>query len=255
MIIKKKTLYLILTSLFLPLLVGIILKIIPDTPKFHQEIIGDDNIQNVGDNNIIGNNNIINVYQIGKYENFEIKPSNDSIKLDNNCISNVTPYYFLRRGQNIVGDLIDGCDKKIVNRGQEINSKEGTIIFWVMPLWNRNTTEIHYLLDIGETNKNRISLFVNDYYYLIFRIIDDKGNVYESPLSVNFWDNYEWGFVGITWSQEEINLYFGADDLNGLARSVLPVKNVKLNTTYFKDIFFGSDINGKNQADAVFSKI
>jgi len=254
---NKKKLKVIIIAFLLFLIFLLVLKIIPDRLPFKHKVI-------MWNNNTFMEENTMNtmIYKFFK-NNKPPRITENLISLSNRedktCISNITHYKIPGVKEDFIGDLIDGCDTKIIDLVLLENGNANGFYFWVMPLWNRTKNETHYLFDIfdhiGENKKrNRISVFVNESNYLVFRIIYKNGKSYESPLRVNFLDNYEWGFIAIIWNEKQLNLYFGTENSNILYDTKLPLKD-DLYYEIYPMMYLGSDNDGKNQADSLFSDI
>jgi len=160
--------------------------------------------------------------------------------------------------QNL-NNLFDKKDKTIDGNIKTVKipkekGDKGILYFWVMPLRNRTKDKTHYLLDIGNY-RSSISIFVNESNYLVFRITYINGKTYESLLNIDFWNNYEWGFIAVKWdwNEKEIRFYFGIKDKNNLWVTKFSTDN--LDFYIHPKISIGSDIDLENQADFLFSGV
>jgi len=247
---KKNMLKRIIIAFLLFLIIWLVLKRIPDRLPSQQKVI-------MWENNTLKNKNTIiyNIFENKKPPKITENLISLSNREDENCISNVTRYNISGVEEDFMGYLIDDCDTKIIEIPPELG-EQGLLFFWIMPLWNRTKNKTYYLLEIGESkDRNRISILVDESNYLIFRIIYDSGTSYKSALKVNFWDNYEWGFIVLSWNwdKHEINSYFGIEDFSNLFNTKFSLENI-----YFDEIpnvQIGSDIDGENQADSFFSSV
>lgn len=63
----------------------------------------------------------------------------------------------------------------------------------------------HYIFDIGEKNKNRLSLFKDTSGYLVFKAIDKNGAAYSVSANISNWQKDEQHFVSCSWILNSIN--------------------------------------------------
>lgn len=92
-----------------------------------------------------------------------------------------------------------------------LSTKEGTLEFWIVPMWNGSDGRVHYFFDISQEglNKNRISFYKGSDNNLHFVIFDKVGHKHEASCSVSTWEVNSRYFVTLTW-----RLGSGSDFMN-----------------------------------------
>lgn len=63
----------------------------------------------------------------------------------------------------------------------------------------------HYIFDIGEKSKNRLSLFKDTSGYLVFKALDNKGVPYSVSADISSWKKDEQHFISCSWVLNSIN--------------------------------------------------
>ena len=69
----------------------------------------------------------------------------------------------------------------------------------------------HYILDVGENNKNKISIYKDISGYLNFRVIDKNKNIYTVSAPVALWKSFEPHHIATSW---KLNTEFNRDEMH-----------------------------------------
>lgn len=139
---------------------------------------------------------------------------------------------------------------------QEENN--GFSIHLVLKLGQNSLLSDHYIIDMGDQNKNRISLYLNVNNKLVFRIIDNYSNKYEATISE---DNLK-----LSERYNYINFEFGLNNKYSFLKILINGKeliknkynymipfNVKLKENI--PIVIGADLNYRNHANFSIAEI
>lgn len=117
---------------------------------------------------------------------------------------------------------------------------DGTIIFWATLNKPNDVYQKGYIFDIGDSLiKNRMSLFVDENGFLVWKIYESNYNIHALKYDINKYLKGEKFFITLTWSEEgELIMYINA-------KSVSKIKLDKLNLNISsEDMYWGSDIEG-----------
>jgi hypothetical protein len=141
----------------------------------------------------------------------------------------------------VIGEKIGNSevplDRKILNISI---TPDGTIAYWITLSRPQDNYQRGYIFDIGDSLiKNRMSLFVDEYGFLNWRIIDDNFIEHTLKIDISEFLNGTRFFITLTWNKSgELILYVNA----------IPVSKVKLDSLNLdiksKEFYIGSDIHG-----------
>ena len=184
----------------------------------------------------------------GNLEDYNISLNNED------CISNVTTFIFEGEGFSYSAEIYDSCDVKRLPPKKGSLSKTALMTYLIYPLWNKSDNEIHYFFDLydNDPRRNRLSLFLDENKYIIGKFYDEKGTAYEVPINASDWDTKEWAMI--IFQSNEIDQQISVTFVN-IKKDKWEMNFVNV-TDYSLDfeelnMYVGSDIYGKHQADAV----
>ena len=153
--------------------------------------------------------------------------------------------------EDVDKDFIKDLDQLKINSLPYQEEDIGSSIHLVIKLHQNPYISDHYIIDMGELNKNRVSLFLNTKNFLVFRVIDKNSTQYEASIlgdSLKLSERYNY-----------VNIEFGLNSkysfLKILVNGKELVKNqydylIPFDTTAIKNMPFslGADLNNRNYA-------
>ena len=149
-------------------------------------------------------------------------------------------------GHNGQGALLDDGDRLSYAADQNIHREQGSIQFWLEPLWNGNDGGSYVFFEIGDAWFNRMRIMkdgANNFRFMVWSPDTEYGVAY----NVSAWNAGEWHHVRVTWNENEIALYIDGAAKDTETSMVLPAR---LNST----LHIGSTSGGHMQAQAVIDE-
>ncbi len=186
----------------------------------------------------------------------EILKEYDKLKLQNKtiCENNLTNYYYNKCGFGLSAYYFDQCD--IRNFTANVSSPvEYVRYLLVYPSWGKSENDYYffdeYLIDEEHA---RISVFVTQSKQLKARFVENDGTEYILTTDASDWDKEEWGLIVVGLVENDLTLLL--KNLHNESKNKLVTKYVEDFKLFGSNInqFWGSDINGENQANAVIAK-
>lgn len=148
-----------------------------------------------------------------------------------------------------LGIFLPPITKKIVNVSI---TPDGTIAFWInlsKPL--RQNYEKGYIFDIADSPiKNRMSLFIDEYGFLNWKIIDNTFSEYTLKADINEFLDGKRFFIALTWNKDgELTMY-----INAIIKNKINLENLDFNVKT-NEFYIGSDIHGDHRINIDVPKI
>lgn len=211
------------------------------------------NITNYSQTIKIKNSNIKTINQFivqGDFnlENLQKLEEESSKKPNENCFN---PYVDGLFGKAF---LFDECNSIIIFNFKGFDDpSNGTIHLWLSPKWKDKTKIKRYLFDEGKDfSHDRISIYIDEVNYLVFRIYDIDGSNYAVQTDVSYFEEGEWYNIIAIWSTEtgKIELY-----VNGNLADDTIVKDIKLGPITGRNVYLGQDMKQDSQAFSIMEVI
>jgi len=143
--------------------------------------------------------------------------------------------------------------------------KEGTLSFWIIPLWDSADTDAHYYVDIVGTDSthNHISMLRDTDKYLKFNVWDKDGVEHQCFVDASTWVRGQTYYVAFTWNLNNA-LYVTPSTLDSMSVYVFDATGIKNQDTISETISvdrisnwmnIGSDVNGNNKANSIMEEL
>lgn len=124
-----------------------------------------------------------------------------------------------------------------------INREQGSIEFWLKPLWDGNDGGSYVFFEIGDSWFNRFRIIkdgANNFRFMVWSADVE----YDAACSVDNWVADEWHHVRATWLTDSISLYLDGELCDTQTFVMLP-------DSLSPHLFIGSSAQGDTQAQAV----
>jgi len=159
---------------------------------------------------------------------------------------------------DISKDFINDLNTFNLNSLPYQEENEGCSIHLVLKLGQNSLLSNHYIIDMGNQNKNRISLYLNVNNKLVFRIIDNYSNKYEATILE---DNLK-----LSERYNYINFEFGLNNKYSFLKILINGKELIKNKYDYRipfnvkvieniPIVIGADLNDRNHANFSIAEI
>jgi hypothetical protein len=146
-------------------------------------------------------------------------------------------------GHSGQGALFDDNDTLGYAAYENIDVEQGSIEFWLKPLWNGDDGESYVFFEIGDAWFNRMRIMkdgANNFRFMVW----SADTEYDVAYNVSAWNANEWHHVRVTWKENEIALY-----LDGTLRDV--ETGVASPAYLDSTLHLGSTSGGYTQAQAI----
>jgi hypothetical protein len=117
---------------------------------------------------------------------------------------------------------------------------DGSITYWLTLTKPKTNYERGYIFDIGDSLvRNRMSIFVDEYGFLNWRIVEDNFIEHTLKTDINEFLDGEKFFIVLTWSKSgELIMY-----INAIVKSQIKLDSLNLSIKS-TELYIGSDIHG-----------
>jgi len=146
-------------------------------------------------------------------------------------------------GYNGQGALFDENDTLVYTAYENINREQGSIEFWLKPLWNGNDGESYVFFEVGDAWFDRMRIMkdgANNFRFMVW----SPDTEYDVAYNVSAWNANEWHQIRVTWKENEIALY-----LDGTLRDI--ETGIALPAHLDSTVHLGSTSGGYTQAHAI----